>query len=447
MNVKTERSENERAANAPDALPQDYWSVVRRRFRRRRFGVAGLAVVGALAVVAVLAPLVASSAPLAIRLSAPVHDLFGERVLVPSGWSFPLFASLTRIDLVLLAALGAVAIVLLPPLFSPRRAQRVRRVARRLACGVFVASLVLTFVVYESKRTLLAQIDFHEVEASLSDGDFSFWPPVRFGPEYLDRRVDNWQRPLWLGLSEFEIGRAERIAGENWRDRYAAHALGTDDSCRDILSLLVHGTRVSLSVGLVAVGIYVLIGTILGALAGYFGGFVDVVVLRSIEIVSCFPSLVLVLAVVAVLPPSLFIVMAVIGLVGWPTVARLVRGEFLRLREQDFVTAAAALGVRETRIIFRHVLPNAMAPVLVTATFGVAGAILLESALSFLGIGVPVDLPTWGSVLRVGREMPQTAWWVSLFPGLAILVTILSYNLFAEALRDALDPRLKGDVT
>jgi len=221
------------------------------------------------------------------------------------------------------------------------------------------------------------------------------------------------------------------------------HLLGTDDRGRDVLARMVYGTRVSLSVGFVAVSIYVTIGTILGAVAGYFGGKVDMVISRFIEIMICFPVFFLIIAVIAFLPPSIYNIMVVIGVTGWTRVARLVRGEFLRLKGQDFITAARALGVGHFRIIFRHALRNAMGPVFVTATFGIAGAILTESALSFLGFGVPPPTPSWGDILSQSRQYINFAWWLTIFPGAAIFITITAYNLVGEGLRDATDPRLR----
>jgi peptide/nickel transport system permease protein len=222
-----------------------------------------------------------------------------------------------------------------------------------------------------------------------------------------------------------------------------AHPLGTDDLGREVLVRMLYGARISLLVGFVAVGISTLIGIILGALAGYYGGWVDALVMRFVDIMLCFPTFFLILAVIAFLDPSIWNIMIVIGLTSWMGVARLIRAEFLSLRQRDFVLAAQALGASDLRLIFRHILPNAMSPVLVSATLGVAGAILTESALSFLGIGVQPPTPSWGNMLIIGKQTLGSAWWLSVFPGVAILITVLGYNLLGEGVRDALDPRLK----
>ncbi len=223
-----------------------------------------------------------------------------------------------------------------------------------------------------------------------------------------------------------------------------AHLLGTDSLGRDCLSRLIYGARISLLVGFVAVGIATFVGTVLGALAGFYGRWVDSLVMRFVDIMLCFPSIFLIMAVIAFLEPSIWNIMAVIGLTGWMGVARLVRAEFLSLRRRDFVLAARLSGASNLRIVFSHILPNAMAPVLVSATLGIGGAILTESALSFLGIGVQPPTPSWGNMLTEGKDNLEIAWWLSVFPGLAILVTVLAYNLLGEGLRDALDPRKRG---
>ncbi len=221
------------------------------------------------------------------------------------------------------------------------------------------------------------------------------------------------------------------------------HWLGTDTLGRDVLSRIIHGSGVSLSVGFVAVGISTLIGVILGALSGYYSGIVDRLIMRFVDIMLCFPSFFLILAVIAFIGPSIWNIMVVIGVTSWMGVTRLVRAEFLTIRERDFVKAAISQGAGDLRIIFLHILPNAMAPILVAATLGVASAVLIESGLSFLGIGVQPPDPSWGNMLTEGKDTIEIAWWLSLFPGLAILITVMGYNLLGEGIRDTLDPRLR----
>ncbi|WP_051694319.1 ABC transporter permease [Desulfohalovibrio reitneri] len=244
--------------------------------------------------------------------------------------------------------------------------------------------------------------------------------------------------PLIAPYDPLAINVDVMLQGPSWQ-----HWLGTDALGRDVLTRLLYGARVSLWVGFVAVGLSVGIGLALGLVAGYFGGLVDEAVMRGVDVMLCFPSFFLILAVIAFLEPSLANIMIVIGLTSWMGVARLVRAETLSLRGRDFVLAARSAGASAPRILLWHVLPNAAAPVLVSATLGVAGAILVESSLSFLGLGVQPPTPSWGNMLMEGKDVLEIAPWLSVFPGLAILVTVLGYNLLGESLRDLLDPRLR----
>lgn len=226
----------------------------------------------------------------------------------------------------------------------------------------------------------------------------------------------------------------------------SAHVCGTDVLGRDVFSRLLFGARVSLWVGFVAVGISVAVGGGLGLLAGYFGGWVDEIIMRGVDVMLCFPSFFLILSVIAFLDSSLVNIMVVIGLTSWMGVARLVRAETLSLRERDFIAASKLAGAGSARVLLIHILPNALTPVLVSATLGVAGAILVESSLSFLGLGVQPPNPSWGNMLMDGKATLEIAPWLSLYPGLAILLTVLGYNLLGESLRDLLDPRLRNRV-
>lgn len=258
------------------------------------------------------------------------------------------------------------------------------------------------------------------------DYDWAIFPPVPYTAETVDQSV--------------------RRASD--RAPSSRHWLGTDDIGRDILAGIIHGTRTALSIGFIAMGIALAIGITIGAVAGYFGGWVDLLLSRLIEIVISLPTFFLIITIVALVQDVVYsgrilLIMAVIGLTNWTTVARLIRGEVLRIRSLDYITAAEAFGFSTARILIHHILPNTIAPVLVAAAFGVASAVLIESALSFLGFGVPPTVVTWGSMLFRARA-DVSAWWMGLFPGLMIFLTVSSYNIIGDALRDATDPRLRG---
>lgn len=221
------------------------------------------------------------------------------------------------------------------------------------------------------------------------------------------------------------------------------HIMGTDGLGRDVFSRMLYGAQISLLVGFVAVGISTGIGIILGSIAGFYRGWVDSFIMRIVDIMLSIPSFFLILAVIAFLTPSIWNIMIVIGLTSWMGVTRLVRAEFLSLRGREFVMASEAMGSSDVKIILLHLLPNSMTPIIVSSVLGIASAVLVESGLSFLGLGVQAPTASWGNILTDGKEYIQFAWWLSLFPGLAILLTVLGYNLLGEGLRDILDPKNK----
>lgn len=272
-----------------------------------------------------------------------------------------------------------------------------------------------------SRPAALRRWDNRYLLEEMGEADWAVFPPV-----------------LW-GYNSHDLNAILAApSGEHW--------LGTDSEGRDVFSRVVHGARVSLTVGLLAVIAVVAIGVTLGSVAAYFGGIFDLVLMRLLEVVHALPTILLLVTVLSVVMltgwASVFGMMLVIGLIAWTGVARLVRGEILRIKTMEYVEAARALGYSDARIILRHVLPNALSPVLVSATFTMASAILIESALSFLGFGIPPDMASWGALLNDGRGHTD-AWWLALFPGAAIFITVTVYNMAGEGLRDAIDPRLK----
>lgn len=236
----------------------------------------------------------------------------------------------------------------------------------------------------------------------------------------------------------------ENVVETRYQSPSKDHYLGTDKFGRDVYSRLLYGARISLSIGFAAVAISIILGTFVGSVAGYFGGIVDNTLMRLVDMLIAFPRLFLILALIAMSQPSLWLVMIVLGLTGWMGTSRIVRGQVLAVKSESYIDAARALGMSNARIMFRHVLPNVLAPVIVAATLGIGGTILAESFLSYLGLGVQPPTPTWGNIISEGRDNMLNAWWISTFPGIAIVVTVVGYNLVGDGLRDAFDPKLRN---
>jgi len=383
-----------------------YGELVWREFKKSKLSVICLGFIAFLFVVAVLAPFLANDKPLMIRI--------GGR------WYFPAFGNLQPNDYcVLLAAVVAVFQLLLIRRNSRCVEPSVRGAVLWRQIGVSVSVILAGIVlIYSFIPRRLDATNYKEMITS-GKADHAIFAPVPYG--YARTDLSSREQPP---------------SAEHW--------LGTDDVGSDVLCRLIHGSRISLSVGFVAVGISSLIGIVIGAILGYFGGKVDFIGMRIVEIMMSIPTFFLIITIVAFFPRSLFNIMIIIGITSWTGDARFIRAEFFKLRKQDFVQAAVSLGLPLRSILFRHMLPNGIAPVLVNATFGIAGAIFIEAALSFLGFGVAPPTPSWGQMLSLGvGTTGRFLWWLTLFPGAAIFFTVLSYNLVGEALRDAIDPRLR----
>ena len=386
-----------------------YGQLVWQQFTRNRTNLICLWFIIVLFTIAVLAPLIANDKPYAIRIEGKLY--------------FPAFKTLSANDYsVFLSA--AVGVVLL---FLIRRNSRkvdpfLRPTVLWRQISVCLAILLLGIILLQI--FIPRKLDATDYKAMLSSGKASdaIFPLVPYG----------------YGRTDIKVGQ---------RPPNKEHWLGTDDVGSDVLCRLIHGTRISLSVGFVAVGIASIIGIIVGAIMGYFGGKIDFLGMRLVEIMMSVPTFFLIITIVAFFPRSLFNIMVIIGITSWTGDARFIRAEFLKLRSQDFVQAAISLGLPLRSVLFRHMLPNGIAPVLISITFGVAGAIFIESALSFLGFGVAPPTPSWGQMLSTGVSTSgQFLWWLTLFPGMAIFLTVTAYNLLGEGLRDAIDPKLRKAV-
>ncbi len=378
------------------------------------------------------------------------HSVVG--VSLKAHRSYPLFASLSAFEVFFMVLwVGAVGLHL-------TRRTSFRRFGGLLALCSLAA--VLTWSVQKGGENSY----YPAYKDGLTSGKIqavrAVFPPLAFG--FAEAGSESHRPPTWHRSSEIDAegfyayghrsGEADEFGiaapanpvevrfAEPERNSAWRHPLGTDGLGRDLFVRAIYGGRISLSVGLVSTIVLALIGIFLGAVAGYFGGRVDLLISRLIEVVICFPSLFLILAVVVFLGPGLITIMLVIGLVRWTSIARLTRGEFLRLRELEFVDAARSLGLSTPRILVRHILPNAIGPILVAATFSIAAGLLIESSLAFLGLGISEPIPSWGALVRTSKNPAH--WWIHAFPGALIFLTVLCYNLIGDAVRDALDPKL-----
>jgi len=394
----TETAATDASAQQPDRSQGYARRVLRDTFLRWGARL-GLAWIGLLAVLAVFAPFLASSHPLLLS-----ED--GE-------WRSPVLEHLGAGDVALLALFAGV-IALLPLSIAPRFKLLALLALTLLGGGSAALSL--------QPPALTIHAQYREAEAA-GRYDWLLRAPIPYSPK--DYLRDHGDTGLEAPLASSR-----------------GHLFGTEENGADVLSRMIHASRIALGIGFVATGIAMLIGVIIGGLMGYFSGLADIVGMRLVEIFEAVPTLFLLLTFVAFFGRSLYIMMVIIGVTSWPGYARYVRAEFLRLREQEFVQAAEACGLSLWSILFRHMLPNGVAPILVAASFGVASAILAETTLSFLGLGL-IDDPSWGQMLNQAVKSSTFNWWMAAFPGGAIFLTVFAYNLIGEALRDAIDPYLK----
>ena len=365
------------------------------------------------------------------QIATPPPDKAPAPVAPPRGYWSEVWRRFRRRKLAM-AALVYVSFLAIVAIFAPAIAGT-KPIVCRYKGNLYFPALGYFHPDWEKNSVFLEDRIRQRYSKNLKKRDPESWAiyPLVYQDPY--RQVDEGEWPDQPENPIHDLGSPNRY-----------NIFGTTKAGVDVFAQMVHGTTIALLVGFVSMGIATTIGVTLGALAGYFRGGVDMAISRLIEVVMCIPSLVLILALIAILPqPKTWHMMAVLGATGWTSIARLTRGEFLRLREMEFVTAARALGATQPRIIFRHVLPNALAPVLVPISFGIAGAILTESALSFLGFGSPPPNPSWGTLLNSARDN-LTMWWLVVFPGGAIFLAVLAYNLIGEGLQEATDPRLRG---
>lgn len=392
-----------------DPRRQTYWAVVGRAYWRS--ALSRLATFWSLLIVALSAfvPFIANDAP----ITAVIH---GKR-------EWPLFRDMTRVDWIWLTWFGAAILFYIIYKRTGKKilsVELLKSARTRWFLAILAAATVGTIAIAALKTDYLDARDYHQLakDGSLQHAVFPLW---------------HW------GFADQEPLEANRVYEYPTKD----HWLGTDGNGRDAIARLLWGARVVLEIGLVSEIIALIIGVLYGAMMGYFVGTVDLLGMRFVEIVDSIPTLFLLITFVALFGRHLFMIMVILGLVGWTGIARFVRAEFLRLRQLDYVAAARALGLPLRSILFKHMLPNGLTPVIVTFTFGVAANVVSESILSFLGIGVEPPTPSWGSMLNEAGNPAETfRWWLAIAPGLMIFLTVFAYNIIGEGLRDAIDPRL-----
>ena len=405
-----------------------FLDIVWRQFKKNRLAYLSLWPMFGFFLIGIFAPLLASNVPFIF------YD--GKSAIHP--WFYALFHTEEPVDFVFnMALVGFIpwAVLAIVGNFVLKRKNvpgRHRLAFAGLAFFAITAVLVAVFSISQMRPAdPYGDRDFPREEFLSNGAKHGMYAPIPFGANEED--LPSRYKPPRYRVEE------KSMTGSN---QAHAHWLGTADTGQDVLARLIYGTRISMTVGIVAVSIYMAIGIVLGAIAGYFGGLVDIVISRIIEIVLLFPAFFLILTIVGLIGQSIYVIMVVIGITGWPGIARLIRGEVLKQRSLDYTLAAQALGASHARIMFRHVLTNSLSPAFVSIPFGIAGAIITEAGLSLLGFGVRPPAPSWGSLLNSALDNYHN-WWLVVYPSLAIFVTVTVFNLIGNALRDAMDPRLR----
>lgn len=422
-----------------------YWSIVWEQFNKNKLATVGFWAILGLLIVAILAPMIALDQPFFMeytnaegqRVSASpwFGSLLGDRNLFESGVDV-FFNLLLVLSPIFLGATGVFWKLNAP---KPRKVRMRNMRNYSLVWGGLVTVMLVFLLSNPSSRPFVNYVKIYHT--GIAEAEAEVHHLVETGEATPAKIAEIRAKAPTATFPLLPQSFRSSDLTEVLESFGPAHLLGTDDRGRDVFARMLYGTRISLTIGVVAVSIYMFIGILLGSLAGFFGGKVDALILRLVEVMLCFPALILIMTLVAfVEDPTIFHVMLIIGLTRWTGPARLIRGEFLKLKGQDFVSAAIAAGLPQWRVIFRHVLPNALSPVLVAATFGVASAILIESTLAFLGLGDP-SAPSWGEILNIGRQTSEMR--MILAPGIAIFFTVSLFNLVGEGARDALDPKLR----